>query len=230
MKKAERLLKTLTLLQSRRRAVTAREIAHQFQISERTVYRDIQSLISAGVAIEGEAGVGYMLLRGEVLQPLTFDEAQLEALIFGVRMVQGWGDDALGNAASEALEKIRAILPDRLHYLNAISEETLIVPDYEREAHNPHSHRVRNAIREQQKLELEYADEKGSATKRLIRPLGLVFWGKVWTIIAWCELRADYRTFRLDRIETLRIGEEKFETTETRNLKHYLERYSDCAD
>lgn len=227
MQKPERLLKLLTLLQSRRRAITALSIAEHFQISERTVYRDIQALILSGVPIEGEAGVGYVLRKGEVLPPLTFTEAEMEALILGVRMVQGWSDEALGQSADAALEKIRAILPDRLHYLQSMTHETILVPDYERERSAQFSQPIREAIRKKQKIRVDYRKEDGETSTRVLWPLGLVFWGKVWTLIGWCELRNDYRVFRLDRMINIKPVDDFFETTEERNLKHYIERY-DC--
>lgn len=228
MQKPERLLKILTLLQSKRRAVTALSLAQHFQVSERTIYRDIQALTLSGIAIEGEAGVGYLLRKGEVLPPLTFTESELESLILGVRMVQGWGDKALGESADMALTKIRAILPDRLHYLHSMTSETLLVPDFERDKRSQFSRPLREAIKNKLRVEMEYEKENGEKSTRTIWPLGLVYWGKVWTLISWCELRNDYRTFRLDRITNIHLKDNHFETTEQRNLNHYLKRYEDC--
>ena len=225
MKKAERLLNLLTLLQSRRHAITASAIAERFQISERTVYRDIQALVQTGVPIDGEAGVGYLLRQGAVLPPLTFSENELESLILGVRMVQGWGDDGLGNAADSALEKIRAILPDRLNYLQSISQETLLVPDFLRGQAVRYSQPIREAVNNKKKIQIEYSKEDNTPSTRTIWPLGMIYWGKVWTLVAWCELRDDYRVFRLDRVRKFTQLDIDFETTEELNLKHYLSRY-----
>ena len=229
MTKSVRLFKLLTLLQGRRRAITASAIAEQLGVSERTVYRDIQALVDTGAPIGGEAGVGYLLQKGSTLAPLMFDEEELEALLLGVRMVQGWGDPELGDAADNALSKIRAILPDHMHYLRVIPGETLLVPDYEREELLNNSPILRHSIKESMKVKIEYckldSDEKSS---RIVWPLGLVYWGKVWTLISWCELRNDYRVFRIDRITHVECMKEAFETTPERSLKHYLDVYAEC--
>ncbi|MBB6521374.1 helix-turn-helix transcriptional regulator [Pseudoteredinibacter isoporae] len=225
MNKAERLLKLLTLLQSRRRAITAAQMADKLNVSERTIYRDIQALELSGVPISGEAGVGYMLQAGSTLAPLMFNESELEALILGVRMVQAWGDQGLADSADQALDKIRAILPDRQHYLHSIAEETLIVPDLERDQSTRHSQELRRAIKQQEKITIDYQDEKQQSSQRTIWPLGLVYWGKVWTLVSWCELRADYRSFRIDRIQGLENSGETFETSDEISLKHYLAPY-----
>lgn len=228
MKKPERLLKILTLLQSRRRAITALSLADHFQVSERTIYRDIQALVLSGVPIEGEAGVGYLLQKGAVLAPLMFNEAELESLILGVRMVQAWSDEVLAQSADSALDKIRAILPDRMHYLQSMAEETLIVPDYEVREGSRFSPPLREAIKELKKVEITYIKEDAETSRRVIWPLGLVYWGKVWTLISWCEMRNAYRNFRIDRITELAILDEKFETNEERSLKNYLKSYTGC--
>lgn len=227
MQKPERLLKILTLLQSRRRAITALSLAQHFQVSERTIYRDIQALMLSGVPIEGEAGVGYLLQKGAVLAPLMFTEAELESLILGVRMVQAWGDDALGQSADSALDKIRAILPDRQHYLHSMTEETLIVPDFERQD-SRYSQPLREAIKYRQKVNISYNKENGESSQRVIWPLGLVYWGKVWTLVSWCEMRDAYRSFRVDRITGLYVHGETFEISDERSLKHYLRQYAEC--
>ncbi|GAA6153958.1 helix-turn-helix transcriptional regulator [Pseudoteredinibacter isoporae] len=225
MNKAERLLKLLTLLQSRRRAITAAQMADKLNVSERTIYRDIQALELSGVPISGEAGVGYMLQAGSTLAPLMFNESELEALILGVRMVQAWGDQGLADSADSALDKIRAILPDRQHYLHSIAEETLIVPDLERDQSTRYSQELRLAIKQQEKINIAYQDEKQQSSTRTIWPLGLVYWGKVWTLVSWCELREDYRSFRIDRIQALKNTGDHFETSDEISLKKYMAPY-----
>jgi len=229
MTKSIRLFKLLTLLQGCRRAITASAIAEQLGISERTVYRDIEALVATGAPISGEAGVGFLLQKGSTLAPLMFDQEELEALILGVRMVRGWGDPALGEAADNALSKIRAVLPDQMHYLRDISEEILLVPEYERAELLNNSPALRVAIREREKVKIDYSKlEQDEQTSRIIWPLGLVYWGKVWTLISWCEMRDDYRVFRLDRIMGLQRTNEYFEPTPERGLKHYLDNRFEC--
>lgn len=227
MNKAERLLKLLTLLQSRRRAITAASLAEKLNVSERTIYRDIQALELSGVPISGEAGVGYMLQAGSTLAPLMFNESELEALILGVRMVQAWGDSGLAESADQALDKIKAILPDRQHYLHSIAEETLIVPDFEQGNSTQYSQELRQAIKQREKLAIHYQDEKQAASERTIWPLGLVYWGKVWTLVSWCELRDDYRSFRIDRIQKLAGANAHFEASDEISLKNYLSRFKE---
>ena len=229
MRKSERLLKILTFLQSKRRAVTAATLADYFGVSERTIYRDIEALAASGIEINGEAGIGYVLRNGELLPPLTFTEAELESLVLGVRMVQCWGDAELGQAADGALEKIRAILPDRLHYLYSLTEETLLVPNFEREKVSRFSGAIREAVKTKRKIQIAYVKENEESSERVVWPLGLVFWGKVWTLIGWCELRNSYRVFRIDRVRDISNLDEQFETTEARSLRHYLSTEVDCG-
>jgi predicted DNA-binding transcriptional regulator YafY len=126
MRKAERLFQLLTLLRSRRTVITAAELAERLGVSERTIYRDMQALSLSGVPIESEAGVGYRLTPGFSLPPLMFDESELHALITGMKMVRSWGDDAMASAAQNVLDKVQAILPERLHTPNMMDPEWLV--------------------------------------------------------------------------------------------------------
>ncbi|NIB42889.1 YafY family transcriptional regulator [Pseudomaricurvus alkylphenolicus] len=222
MQKAERLFQLMTLLRSRRRAITAESLAQLMNVSERTIYRDMQTLTLSGVPIEGEAGVGYRLKPGFSLPPLMFDEQELEALLLGVRMVQAWSDEALGSAADSVLNKIRAVLPDRLHHLHTSREEWLQVPDIYQQQSAPFSADIRASIKHQNKLRIDYTREDGEHSSRTLWPLGLFYWGRTWTLVAWCEERNDYRMFRLDRINTLETLEETFENRADRSLQHYM--------
>ncbi|ACE83550.1 helix-turn-helix transcriptional regulator [Cellvibrio japonicus] len=222
MHRAERLFQLTTLLRNRRTVLTARQLSEHLQVSERTIYRDIQSLSLSGVPIEGEAGVGYRLSHRYQLPPLMFDREEVEALLLGARMVSGWGDMDMARHANQAIQKILAVLPDHLRH----SDETLplLVPNMEevQRYYTAHSQTIRAAIRIHQRLRIDYirADEERSS--RVIEPLGLIFWGKVWTLVAWCQLREDYRTFRLDRIQSLDMTGETFATHEQKSLKHFL--------
>lgn len=227
MRKAERLFQILTLLRSRRQVITATDLAEKLQVSERTIYRDMQALSLSGVPIEGEAGVGYRLKSGFSIPPLMFDESELEALSLGVRMVQGWSDPSLGEAADRVLQKIRAVLPENLHQKQLENEQVILVPDYHREFVSAYSEQLRELIKQQQVVELSYQREDGEKSMRPVWPLGLVYWGRVWCLVAWCELRKDYRQFRLDRIQGLVLQGRQFHPTSTCCLKHYLSQY-DC--
>ncbi|WP_286240013.1 helix-turn-helix transcriptional regulator [Neptuniibacter halophilus] len=232
MRKAERLFQILTLLRGRRTVLTARDLAERLQVSERTIYRDIQALSLSGMPIEGEAGVGYRLRPEFSLPPLMFDEEELEALLVGVRLVQGCSDQALGRSASRVLEKVRAVLPEgaRRCYPEEQEQEWLLVPGFHRDYTTRFGDQIRQAIKQQQVLWLHYQREDKQFSTREIWPLGLVFWGSVWTLIGWCELRDDYRMFRLDRIQQLELAERQFETTDQINLQAYLKKVREaCA-
>ena len=193
------------LLELRRgRVVTARELARRLEVSERTVYRDVADLSASGVPIAGEAGVGYRL-SGFELPPLMFDRDEVEALVLGARTAQAWGDSALAQAAGSAVAKIEAVLPRGKERL--VEETRLYVPVWG----EPPGQRLplgdlRRAIRDRRKVRLDYADETGRTTDRVVRPLALAFHPPVWLLVSWCELRVDFRNFRLDRIRAGRAA------------------------
>ncbi len=222
MHRAERLFQLTTLLRNRRTVLTAKQMSEHLRVSERTIYRDIQSLSLSGVPIEGEAGVGYRLSHRYQLPPLMFDREEVEALLLGARMVSSWGDTDMAIHANQAIQKILSVLPDHLRH----SDENLplLVPNMEevQKYYTAHSQPMREAIRLRQRVAIDYvrADEQHSSRK--IEPLGMIFWGKVWTLVAWCHLRDDYRTFRLDRIQSIVVTDEKFETSDSKSLKHFL--------
>ena len=222
MRKAERLFQLLTLLRGRRTVITARSLAESLQVSERTIYRDMQALTLSGIPIEGEAGVGYRLKPGFSIPPIMFNAQELEALLLGARMVQRWADNELGAAADSALTKIRAILPDRLHFEHTIKPEWLLVPEYSSGENARFGEQIRAAIKAQKILKIQYKTAEDRQSTREIWPLGLVCWGNVWTLVSWCELRTDYRSFRLDRIMQLETTAKDYPHSEEINLQHYI--------
>lgn len=228
MRKAERLFQLLTLLRGRRTVLTAKALAEVLEVSERTVYRDIQALLLSGVPIEGEAGVGYRLRPEFNLPPLMFDEEELEALILGVRLVQGCSDQHLGQSASRVLDKVKAVLPSQRYDQFIDGPEWFVVPGLHRKWTTQFSDQIRSAIKNRNVLAIEYKREDQQNSTREIWPLGLVYWGAVWTLVAWCELRGDYRMFRLDRIQSLELRSRNFETTGQINLQAYLQRAENC--
>jgi len=237
MQRAERLFQLLTLLRNRRTVMTAKQLSEHLQVSERTVYRDVQSLSLSGVPVEGEAGVGYRLSHRYQLPPLMFDRHEVEALLLGARMVSSWGDTHMAAQAKQAIQKILSVLPDHLRH----SDENLplLVPHMEdvQKFYTAHSQPIREAIRARQRVNIIYTRADTQESQRVIEPLGLIFWGKVWTLVAWCQLRIDYRTFRLDRIKSLNVLADIFETHDTKSLKHFLalmkekhQHEDNCAD
>ncbi|MBB3060004.1 helix-turn-helix transcriptional regulator [Microbulbifer rhizosphaerae] len=226
MKKSERLLQLLTLLRARRSAITARALAERLGVSERTLYRDMQSLVLSGVPVEGEAGVGYRLRRGSFIPPLMFSEEELEALLLGVRMVQGWGDEDIGSAADSALHKIRSVLPDRVIQEQDLQRATLLVPDLHRREKARFGALIRQAVKAREMLWLDYEDEQGNRSQRHCNPLGLIYWGAAWTLLAWCRLRGDHRLFRLDRILGAELTGEQFQVEPHQSLAAYFRQYN----
>jgi predicted DNA-binding transcriptional regulator YafY len=203
MRPADRLFQILLLL-GRGKVLTAKILAERLEVSERTIYRDIQDLITSGVPVEGEAGVGYVLRRGYQVPPLMFDEEELQALVFGADVARSWGDKEMAQAADRVLAKVDAVLPERLR--PQLSSHRLVVPDVRMsEAATQMLGEVRDAINRRTRVYLEYRDVEGEATERIVWPLTLAYWGRSWTLGAWCELRQDFRNFRIDRIAGARL-------------------------
>ncbi|USH03593.1 YafY family transcriptional regulator [Grimontia kaedaensis] len=221
MSKSERLFELLTLLRSKRYAVTAKALAEELNVSERTIYRDIQSLQLSGVPIEGEAGIGYLLGKGSHLPPLMFTEEEIMALELGMRMVRAWSDRSLASATDSASRKIRSVLPE--HLKAQIDALPLAVPAFHVETECAvYGELLREATSEKHKTKIKYQTGEGKYSERVIHPLGQVYWGKVWTLVAWCELRDDYRSFRIDRIQSIEVLGEHFEASEVKSFQHYL--------
>ena len=228
MRRADRLFQLINLLRGNRRAVTARHLAERLQVSERTIYRDVQALSLSNVPIEGEAGVGYRLQKQYDLPPLMFDTSEVEALLFGARMVQAWSDKQLAASAHSAMQKILAILPD--HLQRSEQDTSLLVPDFIVDArYRAYSEEIRAAIKSKQVLQLDYRREDMEFSSRRIQPLGLFFWGRAWTVIGWCELRQAYRMFRLDRIANLEMTGITFSLSKEKNIDHYLQQMLECS-
>lgn len=221
MRRADRLFQMVQILR-RDRATTAARLAEELEVSERTVYRDIQDLVRSGVPIEGEAGAGYRLARGADLPPLMLSTDEMEALVMGARMVGAWADPALKAASEALLRKVAAVLPEGFPRLGRMP---LLVPDlYVPPTAAAFLGDLRKAIRERRRLRIRYQDVQGAPSERMIRPLGLSFWGDRWALVAWCELRRDFRTFRPDRIQELAATAERFEPEAGQRLEDYLER------
>ncbi len=220
MRRADRLFQIIQSLHHER-VITARVLAEELEVSERTIYRDIQDLSLSGVPITGEAGQGYRILRGYQLPPLMFTEDELEALLLGARMVQVWTDKGLAHAAYKALQKIEHVIPDKLK--PELARQEMLVPDFPMEGQaGEQLIIVRHAIKHQHKIIFSYKRKDGEGSHRIVHPLGLFYWGKVWTLVAWCELRDAFRNFRLDRMAAIEEHQEKFEAVEGCRLEDFL--------
>jgi predicted DNA-binding transcriptional regulator YafY len=200
----------LDALRAHRRPVQAQKLADELGVSTRTVYRDVQTLIGLGAPIAGEAGVGYVLSVGFFLPPLMFNQDELEALVLGARWVQRQGDEALAHAAETALAKIATASPKDLR--DQMADTGLWIAPRWQAAPAPEAalKTVREAIRNEHKLDIAYADVAGRATERAIWPIGVAFYEQVRLVAAWCELRDGFRHFRLDRIAALRPTGERY--------------------
>jgi len=201
--------------------VTARTLAERLEVSERTIYRDIQDLAASGVPIEGEAGVGYVLRRGYQIPPLMFNEEELQALVFGADVARSWGDSQMAEAADSILAKVDAVLPEKLR--PALDSHRLVVPDTTmNERTTEMLGTVRDGINRRVRIFLDYRDASDQGTERIVWPLTLLYWGKTWTLGAWCELRQAFRSFRVDRIHSLNVLNSSFPDEPGRRVEDYL--------
>ena len=220
MRRADRLFQIIQLLHHDR-VITARDIAQVLEVSERTIYRDVQDLSLSGVPIAGETGVGYRLMKGFHLPPLMFNEEELAALLLGARMVQAWTDKGLAGAATQAMRKIESVIPE--HLKPELAREEIIVPDFiASQEVAEHLAQLRGATKQRKKVSYDYTRQDGQHSSRIVHPLGMFYWGKVWTLVAWCQLRDEFRHFRLDRMQNVAVLNEKFQSIPGRTLQDYL--------
>jgi predicted DNA-binding transcriptional regulator YafY len=208
MSRAERLLDLLQILRRHRAPVTGPALAEELGVSIRTLYRDIATLQAQGADIRGEPGLGYVLLPGFTLPPLMFSADEIEALVLGSRWVGVRGDVRLGAAARNAVAKIRAVLPGDLR--DSVDAATLTVPMIASEPAVVDVAAIRIAIRDEKKLRVAYRNNDGDESTRTIWPLLIGFFERVLLVPAWCELRQDYRAFRVDRIRSLEVLDERY--------------------
>lgn len=223
MRRADRLFQIVQIIRGRR-LTTAAMLARRLEVSERTVYRDVADLQHQGVPIEGEAGVGYRLGQGFDLPPLMFTVDEARALVASVRMAQVWQDPALAQASQVALGKILSVLPMTARvaaqsmavYAPPVGLEPVVQATLQT---------LREAAEAHQKVKLHYRDASDQLTQRTVRPLGCFYWGKVWTLAAWCETRGGFRSFRLDRmvrIQRLETQAGQFKDEAGKTLADYL--------
>ena len=222
MRRADRLFEIIQFMR-RQELVRARELAEALEVSERTIYRDIQDLIASGVPIEGEAGLGYVLRAGFDLPPLMFKEQEIEALVLGARIVESWADAQLATAATDVIAKVEAVIPERLR--GYMANTALLAPQQHfMEPISFDMAQLRQALRNQLKVYFEYRNAVGDASSRTVRPLSLAYFGPVWLLAAWCELREDFRTFRLDRIDNFLVKSDRFRGESGKTLADFLRR------
>jgi len=199
MSRAHRLFDLLQMLRRHRRPVSGAALAGEAGISLRTLYRDIAALQALGASIDGEPGVGYVLKPGFLLPPLMFSTQEIEALALGLRWVGRRTDAEMAQAAHNVMAKVGAVLPADLR-ARLEDDALLVVPTQVSPQPVPLA-LLRRALGEERKLALAYADEKGRRTRRVVWPVTLGFFETTRILVAWCELRQDFRHFRTDRIE-----------------------------
>lgn len=209
MDKTERLFALLDALRRRRSPITAEALAEDQEVSVRTIYRDVQTLIGLGAPIEGEAGLGYVLRAGFFMPPLMFSPSELEALVLGARWVQTLPDGELGQAAKNALAKIATASPDDLRA--RIADAGLWPVNISAEADPmPVLEHARDAMRTERAVRIAYEDAEGAFTERTIWPIQLAYYEKKQILVAWCCSRQDFRMFRTDRITRFEITSEPY--------------------
>jgi predicted DNA-binding transcriptional regulator YafY len=208
MSRSERLLSLLQSLRRRRYAVSGHVLAGELGVSLRTVYRDVASLQAQGARIEGGAGVGFLLHPGFMLPPLMFSPEEVEALVLGARWVMDRADERLASASRDAVAKIAAVIPPRLK--EVLESGTLLVPTQPRpDVDDRLMECVRRAIRDETKLALSYRAVSGELTRRVVWPFALAYFDQALLVMAFCELRRDFRHFLADRVESwedLQVG------------------------
>jgi predicted DNA-binding transcriptional regulator YafY len=222
MRRADRLFEIIQLLR-RRKLVRPRDLAEKLEVSERTIYRDVRDLMASRVPIEGEAGVGYALRRGFDLPPLMFDEQEIEALVLGARIIESWSDAKLAEAAGNVIAKVEAVVPEQLR--QHMAETALLAPaDHFAHPVSVDPSQLRHALRRRLKIHFDYRDGDERASTRTVRPLALSFYGPAWLLAAWCELRSDFRSFRLDRMAGLEVLDERFRPEPGKTVQDFLRR------
>ena len=209
MSRAQRLLDLIQILRGHRYPVTGAVLADELGISLRTLYRDIGALQAQGAAIDGAPGLGYMLQPGFMLPPLMFTEDEIEALALGSRWVVERGDIRLSKAASRALDKIAAVLPVELRAMLDASG-LLVGPGEPIPVDDETVANLRQAIRNERKIEIRYRDANAAETRRTVWPFALGYFDRVQVLVAWCELRQDFRHFRTDRMGELVAMDERY--------------------
>ena len=220
MRRTDRLFELIQILRDGR-LHRAADMAERLEVSVRTIYRDMDTLVASGIPVEGERGVGYMMTAPVTLPPLNLTMAELEALHLGMAVVAEAADDDLRKAARSLSAKIDAVLPeDRAAPPHGWG--FAVYPFANAAAGFAHMPPIRAAIRSRQKLRLTYRALDDTPTRRTVRPLQLEYWGRVWTLTAWCELREAFRVFRVDRIAAIDILPELFVDEPGRTLADYM--------
>lgn len=218
MRRADRLFEIIEIMREHTGAVTALTLSRELGVSERTIYRDISGLQGQGVPIEGEAGIGYVLRPGFHLPPLMFTLEELEAIVLGARLAGQRGDVELEKSALRVVAKIKAAVPGQLQ--DRMERVALYAPPTYDVGHGiVNMSEMRDCIRQELKIKVDYEDLSGKLSERTIWPVAVAFFSGSTLLSAWCELRNDFRHFRTDRIRHYKILDEKFDGGSGRLLR-----------
>lgn len=220
MRRVSRLFEILEIIRSRK-MTTAQYLSERLELSTRTIYRHIHDLQASGIPINANAGKGFTLDESFSLPPVAFSNDEIEALAFGARLVENYADEALAQAARQAIAKIDAILPP--HRRRMIDEAPVYPSIYRKNQPPEHLGTLRQAIHERRYVDINYVTGEGEESKRRIRPLAVTFWDRsLWTVPAWCELRNDFRAFRIDRIQSLNVSMATYPDEPDKNIAAFL--------
>ncbi|MBW8685728.1 helix-turn-helix transcriptional regulator [Chitinophaga rhizophila] len=231
MNRIDRLSAILIQLQGKK-IVKAAEIAERFDISLRTVYRDVRALQEAGVPIGAEAGTGYYLVEGYHLPPVMFSREEAAALLTGEKLMANLSDHSNKKEFSNAMQKIKAVLRgSEKDFLESLEDNIAVVsrrPPVGDEFPNRFLSDIQHALGKQLIMELDYfALHNETLTKRSVEPIGIIYMSGYWHLIAWCRLRHGYRDFRMDRIKNVAVSADPYDKTRHITLKEYTDRYGD---
>ncbi len=200
----------------------ATDLAERLEVSVRTIYRDIDSLVASGIPIEGARGLGYILRAPVFLPPLAFSQTEMEALHLGAALVQQTADPELQQAAARLIDKVDQVMPPGRAPVDR-DWGMAVYGAPEVQASFAFMPAIRLAVREKRVLQISYRRQDGAPSDRRIRPLQLEYWGRVWTCTAWCELRDGFRVFRVDRLVSVTDTRQNFEDAPGKRLRDYLE-------
>jgi predicted DNA-binding transcriptional regulator YafY len=232
MNRIDRLHAILTHLQSKKK-VTAQEMADRFNISLRTVYRDVKALDESGVPVIGEAGTGYTIMEGYRLPPVMFTQEEASALLLGAKLAEQFTDGSVKRHFHAALFKIKAVLRSSdKEYVDSLTEHIEIITRYTPDSDSPQQYLslLQQAVVHKRIVQLHYGNMKEEVTRRRVEPIGLLYYGSAWHLIGWCHLRNDYRDFRLTRMIGVNMEDVVFDPSSHPSIKEYLGQIRASAD
>jgi predicted DNA-binding transcriptional regulator YafY len=224
LNRIDRLHAILTHLQSKKR-VTAQEVADRFNISLRTVYRDVKALEESGVPVIGEAGSGYTIMEGYRLPPVMFTQEEASALLLGAKLTEHLSDESIKKHFNAALYKIKAVLrtSDKEH-MDQLNDNIAVLSRLPADdSAGRYLMDLQKALGDKREIRIRYQSGKDAVTERNLEPIGLCHYGQAWHLIGWCKLRNNYRDFRVSRIQQLQILDNTFEPDTHPSLREYME-------